>query len=315
MPDYTALARELSASLPAMELREYEPMNTRCSFKIGGPARLMLLPGSARDAARALAILRAGDANVLIAGNCTNLLVPDEGYMGAVVCMGQPMSSLESPDGTHIRAGAGASLASAAAYAAQLGLTGLEFAHGIPGSVGGGCAMNAGAYGGELKDVAVKTRALLPDGTIWEAEGDQQGFAYRTSAFQKRGAVILSAEFELSQGDGAAIEARMQELAARRRASQPLEMPSAGSTFKRPQVGYAAALIEDAGLKGKGVGRAAVSEKHAGFVVNLGGATARDVLDTMDMVVKAVADKSGIVLEPEVRILRDEQEESSCNLS
>lgn len=161
----------------------------------------------------------------------------------------------------------------------------------------------------------MKTRALLPDGTIWEAEGDQQGFAYRTSAFQKRGAVILSAEFQLTEGDRVAIDARMQELSARRHASQPLEKPSAGSTFKRPQVGYAAALIEAAGLKGEGVGRAAVSEKHAGFVVNLGGATARDVLDTMDMVVKAVADKSGIVLEPEVRILRDEQEESSCNLS
>ena len=143
--------------------------------------------------------------------------------------------SLAAPG--RIAAESGVLLSRLATFAREQGLTGLEFAHGIPGSVGGGLYMNAGAYGGELKDVAVKTRALLPDGTIWEAEGDQQGFAYRTSAFQKRGAVILSAEFELSQGDGAAIEARMQELAARRRASQPLEMPSAGSTFKRPPGG------------------------------------------------------------------------------
>lgn len=303
MPDYTALARELSASLPAMELREYEPMNTRCSFKIGGPARLMLLPGSARDAARALAILRAGDANVLIAGNCTNLLVPDEGYMGAVVCMGQPMSSLESPDGTHIRAGAGASLASAAAYAAQLGLTGLEFAHGIPGSVGGGCAMNAGAYGGELKDALESVEFIDEDGIIRVLPVSELGMGYRHSLFSDSGRLVTSALFRLAPGDGEEIRGKMRSLAERRRASQPLDMPSAGSTFKRPETGYAAELIDRCGLKGLTIGGAVVSEKHTGFIVNLGGATFADVTALIREVRRRVFEQTGVLLEPEVKIV------------
>ena len=168
--------------------------------------------------------------------------------------------------------------------------------------MGGGIYMNAGAYGGELCQAAISTTALLPDGTVWEAEGEEQGFSYRSSAFQQKGAVVLRSRFRLQPGDSEQITARMQELAAKRRASQPLEMPSAGSTFKRPVGGYAAALIDDAGLKGKGVGKAAVSEKHAGFVVNLGGATAADVLATMELVQKEVYENSGIRLEPEVRI-------------
>ena len=303
----------LSSAFPHLKLYPAEPMAAHTTFRIGGPAPVAF-PQSAAELEAVYRYCLSQGHRPLVLGAGSNVLAPDEGLSRLVLCT-REMRGLSLAAPGRIAAESGVLLSRLATFAREQGLTGLEFAHGIPGSVGGGLYMNAGAYGGELKDVAVKTRALLPDGTIWEAEGDQQGFAYRTSAFQKRGAVILSTEFELSQGDGAAIEARMQELAARRRASQPLEMPSAGSTFKRPQVGYAAALIEDAGLKGKGVGRAAVSEKHAGFVVNLGGATARDVLDTMDMVVKAVADKSGIVLEPEVRILRDEQEESSCNLS
>lgn len=303
MADYPAIVSRLSAALPALEIRENEPMSEHCSFKIGGPARLMLLPSSAEEAASALAILRSSGAQVLIVGSCTNLLIPDEGYPGAVVRMSKPASSMELLDAVRIRAQAGATLNALAVFAAQHELTGLEFAHGIPGSVGGGVAMNAGAYGGEMRDVLESAEYVDADGVISTLSGDALGLSYRHSAFSDTDKLITSAVFRLTPGDGEAVRARMNELIEKRRASQPLDMPSAGSTFKRPKTGYAAALIDEAGLKGLRVGGAMVSTKHAGFVVNAGGATYSDVIELMREVRRRVCEFSGVLLEPEVKII------------
>lgn len=303
MADYPAIVSRLSAALPALEIRENEPMSEHCSFKIGGPARLMLLPSSAEEAASALAILRSSGAQVLIVGSCTNLLIPDEGYPGAVVRMSKPASSMELLDAARIRAQAGATLNALAVFAAQHELTGLEFAHGIPGSVGGGVAMNAGAYGGEMRDVLESAEYVDKDGAIRTLSGDALGLSYRHSAFSDTDKLITSAVFRLTPGDGEAVRARMNELIEKRRASQPLDMPSAGSTFKRPKTGYAAALIDQAGLKGLSVGGAMVSTKHAGFVVNAGGATYSDVIELMREVRRRVYEFSGVLLEPEVKII------------
>ena len=303
MADYPAIVSRLSAALPALEIRENEPMSEHCSFKIGGPARLMLLPSSAEEAASALAILRSSGAQVLIVGSCTNLLIPDEGYPGAVVRMSKPASSMELLDAARIRAQAGATLNALAVFAARHGLTGLEFAHGIPGSVGGGVAMNAGAYGGEMRDVLESAEYVDADGVISTLSGDALGLSYRHSAFSDTDKLITSAVFRLTPGDGEAVRARMNELIEKRRASQPLDMPSAGSTFKRPKTGYAAALIDEAGLKGLRVGGAMVSTKHAGFVVNAGGATYSDVIELMREVRRRVCEFSGVLLEPEVKII------------
>lgn len=303
MADYPAIVSRLSAALPALEIRENEPMSEHCSFKIGGPARLMLLPSSAEEAASALAILRSSGAQVLIVGSCTNLLIPDEGYPGAFVRMSKPASSMELLDAARIRAQAGATLNALAVFAARHGLTGLEFAHGIPGSVGGGVAMNAGAYGGEMRDVLESAEYVDKDGAIRTLSGDALGLSYRHSAFSDTDKLITSAVFRLTPGDGEAVRARMNELIEKRRASQPLDMPSAGSTFKRPETGYAAALIDEAGLKGLRVGGAMVSTKHAGFVVNAGGATYSDVIELMREVRRRVYEFSGVLLEPEVKII------------
>ncbi len=302
MPDYSELARELRSALPGLEVRENVPMSELCSFRIGGPARLMLLPGGAAEAAAALGILRAAGAGVLICGNCTNLLVRDEGIPGAVLCMSKPASALEALDGGRIRAGAGATLNALAVFAAQLSLAGLEFAHGIPGSVGGGVAMNAGAYGGEIKDVLESVEFVDESGAVKSLPAGELGLGYRRSAFTGTERLITSAVFRLRRGDGAAIRARMAELIEKRRASQPLDMPSAGSAFKRPAAGYAAAMIDAAGLKGFSVGGAMVSEKHAGFIVNAGGATCADVLALMREVRRRVYEREGVLLEPEIKL-------------
>ena len=303
MPDYALLARELSAALPGMEIRENEPMSGHCSFRIGGPARLRLLPSCAMEAGRALGILRAAGAAVLICGNCTNLLVPDEGYPGAVLCMSRPASALELLDGGRVRALAGATLNALAVFAATHSLAGLEFAHGIPGSVGGGCAMNAGAYGGELADVLESVEFVDLDGELKSLPVSELDMGYRHSAFSDTERLITSAVFRLRPGDRAEIRSRMAELIEKRRASQPLELPSAGSAFKRPARGYAAAMIDAAGLKGLAVGGAMVSPKHAGFIVNTGGATCRDVVELMREVRRRVFEREGVLLEPEVKLV------------
>jgi UDP-N-acetylmuramate dehydrogenase len=292
----------IAARLPSLELRRDEPLSAHTSFRIGGPAEGMAFP---KNAAELAALLRAAKECGLyprLLGAGTNVLAPDEGVRGLVICTKDCLLGLADLGGGKISAMAGETMAKAAVFARDLGLTGLEFAHGIPGTVGGGTYMNAGAYGGEISGAAVKTRVLMPGGTERWVSGPEQGFSYRMSAFEKAECVIVETVFQLRPGDPDEIRQTMQTLLQKRRASQPLELPSAGSTFKRPAGGYAAALIEAAGLKGWGVGDARVSEKHAGFVVNLGAATAKDVLAAMEMIQKRVFETSGIQLQPEVRI-------------
>ncbi len=300
--DYSSLIREIKAALPGLDVRQNEPMAEHCSFRVGGPAAAMALPGSADQLRALLTLLRQAGVKPLIIGNGTNILPPDEGLERFVVVT-CPGAGQVSVSGCALTADCGATLAAAATAAAEAGLAGLEFAYGIPGSVGGGVVMNAGAYGGELKDVVRCTEYMDEDLTVRTALGNEHDFSYRHSLFSGRETVILRTTFALTPGDPEAIRARMRELAARRRASQPLELPSAGSTFKRPAGGYAAALIDEAGLRGYAVGGAQVSEKHAGFVVNAGGATAADILRLMEHIQKTVLARSGIELEPEVLVL------------
>lgn len=292
----------LRKELPQIAVREEEPMSSHVSFRLGGPAAAMAFPTDAGQVAALLRFCQEEGLQPLLLGAGTNVLPPDAGLDTLVICLLGGLTELRRLDGNRIEAGAGVTMARAAIFAGEQGLAGLEFAHGIPGSVGGGVFMNAGAYGGEICQVAVET-TVLRDGEVLTVSGTDQGFAYRTSAFQQRGDVILKTVFQLTPDDPDAIRERMSDLASRRRASQPLTLPSAGSTFKRPVGGYAAALIDGAGLKGLRVGGASVSEKHAGFVVNDGGATCADVLALIAEIQKRVYEHSGIQLEPEVRIL------------
>jgi UDP-N-acetylmuramate dehydrogenase len=237
----------------------------------------------------------------LVIGRGTNLLVSDAGIKGVVVQIGEGLSNVRR-EGDSLIAGAGISLAALAQFARRDGLAGLEFAHGIPGSLGGAVVMNAGAYGGEMKDVVSSVRCLDDDGAVRTYSADELDFSYRHSRFDK-GGVVLEAALSLQKGDGEEIARRMRELMEKRTSSQPLDKPSAGSTFKRPATGYAAAMIDGAGLKGLRVGSAAVSEKHAGFVVNEGGASFADVVELMERVKAAVYAKYGVTLQPEVKII------------
>ena len=300
--DYSSLLSDISAFLPEIELRRDEPMSEHCSFRVGGPAAVMALPKSAEDTVVLCSLLRQAGIKPLIIGNGTNLLPPDEGLERFVIAT-CPGVGWVGVNGRQVTADCGATLAAAAMTAANAGLTGLEFAHGIPGSVGGGVVMNAGAYGGELKDVVTLTEYLDEDLILRSVLGAEHEFSYRHSVFSDREAVVLRTTFTLAPGDREEIQETMRALAAKRRASQPLEMPSAGSTFKRPVGGYAAALIDEAGLKGFSMGGAQVSEKHAGFVVNRGGATAGDILRLMEHIQQTVLARTGIMLEPEVRVL------------
>ena len=295
------LLERLSAALPGVSTLAAEPLAKHTSFRIGGPAEALVCPRNEDELAAVLAVCRAEGITPRILGGGTNILAPDEGVPGVVIST-RGLDALELSGDGLIVAGAGVPLARLAVFAQKHGLTGLEFAHGIPGTVGGGMYMNAGAYGGELVQVAVSALFLTAAGGLKSYEGEEMGLGYRRSAFMGLPGVIVSASFRLQAGDPEAIQARMKELMEKRRASQPLDLPSAGSTFKRPVGGYAAALIQEAGLKGFRVGDAQVSEKHAGFVVNLGHATGAEVLTLIARVREIVKAKSGIELEPEVRI-------------
>lgn len=303
------LKKGLAECLPAFAVREQEPLAKHTSFRIGGPAELMVFPRNVEELQRILRLAKDEKITPRILGCGTNVLAPDEGISGLVIVTRETFMGLELVSPTRVSAMSGMTLAQTAMFAARNNLSGLEFAHGIPGSVGGGVYMNAGAYGGEIKDVAVRTEFLGFDGEREWIEGEMQGFSYRNSVFQKKAGVIIRTEFELSPGLETEIRTKIKELNDRRRDSQPLELPSAGSTFKRPKTGYAAALIDAAGLKGLSVGGAAVSEKHAGFVVNKGGATAADVLALVRLVQEKVYAHSGVELEPEVRLWGAEDED------
>ncbi len=294
------LALELKRALPGLRLLEGEPMAAHCSFRIGGPAALFAEPSDEAELLALLAALRERGVRPLLLGKGTNVLVADAGVPGVVVHIGEALGAVRVA-GTRMEAGAGVALSVLAQRAREHSLTGLEFAHGIPGSLGGAVVMNAGAYDGEMKDVVVSVRYLDGEGTLRETE--DMGFAYRRSRFSDGQSVVLSAVLQLREGDGEAVAARMRELGERRRSKQPLDRPSAGSTFKRPARGYAAALIEGAGLKGLSVGGAQVSEKHAGFVINTGNASCADVLALMELVRARVLEKYGVELEPELRIV------------
>lgn len=292
----------LRAMCPDAAFAENEPLSAHTSFRIGGPAALMAFPKNEDELAVLLRAASQCGVKPRILGAGTNVLAPDEGLDGLVICTKDCLLGLRALEGGRIEAMAGETLAHAAVFARGQSLTGLEFAHGIPGTVGGGVYMNAGAYGGEIAQVAEETTVLMADGTRRVLRGAEQAFAYRMSAFERMECIIVKTVFALRPGDADEIGARMRELMEKRRTSQPLELPSAGSTFKRPAGAYAGALIEASGLKGRGVGGAEVSRKHAGFVVNRGGATARDVIETIKLVQETVYADSGFRLEPEVRI-------------
>ena len=295
--------REARSRRPELMILENEPMSRHCSFRIGGACDAMLLPSSIEDVEAVCALLAECGEKPLLMGNGTNLLVTDAPLHRIVLRMGEDFSRIDPVNGTALRAESGATLSRLALFAAAHGLAGLEFAHGIPGTLGGAVSMNAGAYGGEMKDVVTSVTYLDKDLSLRET--DDAGFSYRRSRFSDTDCIVLGAKISLHEDDPDAIRERMRSLAERRRSSQPLDMPSAGSTFKRPAGGYAAALIDEAGLKGYTVGGAQVSEKHAGFVINRGGACIDDVLRLIEHIRNEVYRVSGIELEPEVKIIRE----------
>lgn len=288
--------------LPELRLALGEPMAKHTSFRIGGPAEMMAFPKNEEELAGVLKASALLDRKPVVLGAGTNVLAPDEGLSGLVICLKDALDGMERLDDTHIRVMAGVTMTRAAVFAANLGLSGLEFAHGIPGTVGGGVYMNAGAYGGELGQVVESVEVMDREGNIRRLSNQEMAFSYRHSVLEETGDIVLSADFCLAERPGEEVRAKMKELIAKRSASQPLDLPSAGSAFKRPVGGYAAALIDQAGLRGFRVGGAAISEKHAGFAVNLGGATAADVKTLLSEVSDRVFERSGIRLEPEIRI-------------
>ena len=302
MTEMTVFQKNLSEKLPDLELRFDEPMSRHTSFRIGGPAAVMAFPKSAEELAEILKVSALLDLNPAILGAGTNVLAPDDGINNLVICLKDCMGGMERLDDTTIRVAAGVTMTRAAVFASNLGLAGMEFAHGIPGTVGGGVYMNAGAYGGEIKDICIAVDIMDMQGNITRRTNEEMGFSYRHSVLEEEQAIVLAAEFKLTPSTTEEVKAKMQELLHKRSASQPLDLPSAGSAFKRPVGGYAAALIDQAGLKGYTVGGAAISTKHAGFAVNVGGATAADVRNLLSQVSDIVFEKSGIRLEPEVRI-------------
>lgn len=278
-----------------------EPMSSHTTFRVGGPADIMFFPDSAEQVQQAIDAAKAQNIPALVIGNGSNLIVRDGGIRGLVIVLGERFSKVER-DGNIITAQAGASMAKVANFAHANSLSGLEFASGIPGTLGGGCAMNAGAYGGQLSDVLIDAQVLL-NGEIRTLTKDELQMGYRTTLPLREGGIVLSARFELKEDGGEAIMARMKDLNARRRDKQPLNFPSAGSTFKRPEGYFAGALIEQSNLKGRSMGGAQVSEKHAGFIINAGGATAQDILDLIKLVQAEVFANFGVQLETEVRII------------
>ncbi len=297
-----ALAQTLASRCPDLELREQEPMARHTSFRVGGPVKLMALPRTAVQAAEA--VRTAADLGVVpfYMGNGSNLLVSDAGYDGFIVKPAGELDLVREENG-RLAAGSAVLLSRLANTALNRGLTGLEFAHGIPGSLGGGVTMNAGAYGGELCQVISSVTCLTLSGEVETIPAERCAFSYRHSAFSGGERLILGAEFLLQQGERNEIKARMDELARRRREKQPLEYPSAGSTFKRPAGYFAAALIEECGLKGHTIGGAQVSEKHAGFLINKDGATCDDLRKLIDYVRETVLRERGVLLELEVKTL------------
>ncbi len=279
---------------------EKVPMSQYTSFKIGGNAEIIAFPSSEEQIAALLKLCKENTIPYFVLGNGSNLLVSDEGIAGVVINTGG-LSALTYEGNGVINCGAGVSLSKLCNFALENNLTGLEFAFGIPGSVGGAVYMNAGAYGGEMKDVLLDCVYLAEDMSLKTVPVSDMALGYRSSMFAKNKGIVLSARFRLCSGDKKEIKEKMSEIIERRRSKQPLEYPSAGSVFKRPEGHFAGALIEKSGLKGKTIGGAAVSEKHAGFIINKGGASAKDVNDLIKYIQDKVLENSGVLLEPEIK--------------
>ncbi len=283
------------------DVRNQEPMRKHTTFKIGGPADLFIVVNDVPALQAVYTAARELSVPCMVIGKGSNLLVRDSGIRGAVLQLGGTFLDIALEENNVLKAGAGASLATVCGYALQQSLTGLEFAWGIPGSVGGAVFMNAGAYGEEMKDVVLTCTHMHPDGAVETCTAQQLEFAYRSSVYQKTRGIVLSVSLQLQKGDKQAIKAKMDDLMGRRKDKQPLEFPSAGSVFKRPVGYFAGTMIEQCGLKGKTVGGAMVSPKHAGFIVNTGEATCQDVLDLIALIRQEVKAQTGILLECEIR--------------
>jgi len=294
---------ELKNRIENITCLEQEPMSRHTTFKIGGPCALMALPVSVDECKACLLAAKEAGVHPVILGKGSNLLVADEGLPHFVIKPSKGMDSIQI-GGTTITVGAAVSLRLLAQTAMEAGLAGLEFAHGIPGTLGGALVMNAGAYDGEMKDIVQEVQALTMHGQGISFTTKECQFAYRHSVFTEEAHLITGAMLTLQPGEPAQIQARMTELAQKRKSTQPLDYPSAGSTFKRPKDGFAAALIEQCGLKGTSIGGAQVSSKHSGFVINAGGATCENVIALMQQIQETVQRKTGVFLEPEVKILR-----------
>ena len=295
-----------AGSLPHQRLFRDEPMRLHTSFRVGGPADVLFAPADEEELSSALELARRGGCPCTVIGNGSNLLVKDGGIRGLVIRLGENFAETRFEE-NEVFVCPGQSLARLAQMAMEKSLAGLEFASGIPGSVGGAMAMNAGAYQGEMKQVAVGARLMDPkSGEVRSCTAEELALGYRDSRMLHTGEIVTLAHLRLQPGDKKEILARMEDLNARRREKQPLNYPSAGSTFKRPEGHFAGALIEQAGLKGTRVGGAQVSEKHAGFISNAGGAAAKDILDLIGLVQDRVFDASGVMLQTEVRVLGED---------
>lgn len=294
------MLEKLQKRLGEGKVKVQEPMAAHTTFRIGGPADFYVMPQTPQEIAEVIRLCREENCPYFILGNGSNLLVGDRGYRGVVIQLYKNFDGI-SIEGTKVTAKAGAMLVRVAKEAGKMGLAGLEFASGIPGTIGGAMVMNAGAYGGEMKDVVTSVTVLTKDGEVKILSAEEMKFRYRGSVIDEEGFIVLECTMELQQGDPEAIKARMDELAVQRKTKQPVEFPSAGSTFKRPEGYFAGKLIMDAGLRGYRVGGAQVSEKHCGFVINAGGATAADVMRLMKDVSDRVQEQFGVRLEPEVK--------------
>lgn len=307
------MLNNISEFIPAERIKYNEPLASHTSFNIGGPADVFVTVENEKELAKAINFAKAENIRYFLLGNGSNVLASDEGFRGIIIKLSGDFNTA-TVDGEIIKAGAGITLTKLANVAMNASLTGLEFASGIPGTLGGALFMNAGAYGGEMKQIVTKVKVLknIPTandtdcegcGAIIELTGEEMQFGYRHSILKEKNYIALSCEMKLEKGDKETIASYMRELALKRKEKQPLEYPSAGSTFKRPEGYFAGKLIEDAGLGGYTVGGAQVSEKHKGFVINKGGASAKDVKELIDYVIKTVKEKDNVTLEPEVLFL------------
>jgi len=287
------------------ELLSNTPMSEHTSFKVGGAADLMIMPSRATKIKKAIDLCKSEGLPYFIMGKGSNLLVRDSGFRGVVICMSKYLEKIELADDCTIKAEAGTTLSKLASFAMERSLSGLEFASGIPGSLGGALYMNAGAYECEMKDIVLTAGVMNNSGEEFLMHISEMQLGYRSSVFQKSNYIIIDSTLRLSKGDKEQIKEKMLELNSRRKEKQPLDLPSGGSTFKRPEGYYASKLIDDAGLKGFTIGGAKVSEKHAGFIVNYNNATAKDIISLMEHVKSVVYEKFGVMLTPEVEIIGD----------